>query len=72
MTLSTSLSISVFPRSAKGPSAMGRPVNIRFLKAIFVKTGADGPSCPTRSWVLGQPFNPKVSTASWLLFNRIQ
>lgn len=47
-------------------------VTIHNLNAVLVKTRAVAPSCPTRSWVLGQPFKAKVSTASWLLFNRIQ
>lgn len=50
----------------------GKMVNFRNLNVVLVKTRAVGPSCPTRSWVLGQPFKAKVSTASWLLFNRIQ
>lgn len=50
----------------------GKMVNIRNFNAVLVKTRAVGPSCPTRAWVPGQPFEAKVSTASWLLFNRIQ
>lgn len=60
------------PLKYQGATHYGKMVNIRNLNAVLVKTRTVGPSCPTRSWVLGQPFKAKVSIASWLLFNRIQ
>lgn len=67
------ISVNLYvPLKYQGATHYGKMVNIRNLNAALVKARAVGPSCPTRSWVLGQPFKAKVSTASWLRFNGIQ
>lgn len=73
MTLSTSRPLALYaPLQHQGAGHYGKMVNTCCLNAILVKPKADGASCPACFWVVGQALKAKVSTASRLLFNRIQ
>lgn len=73
MILSSSRPLALYaPLQHQRAGHYGKMVNTRCLNAILVKTKAEGASCPACFWVLGQAFKAKVSTASRLLFNRIQ